>query len=190
VSRSNRAPVRSTVAAAICAVVLGGCSYNWTSVIPAGPSVIPHRDSAVVTIAIHSEHREMHHESASFWSPERYSVVREEVVVDRYEDLDVRTCKVSLRWRAPAGPEPDGSDVPRAERAMMGPLRFYVGDDRTSLVVANAATAQTWTAANGFAQIDEVIAVPAARRVVVISAGGSIAVYDVDANRVIACTTV
>jgi len=73
---------------------------------------------------------------------------------------------------------------------MMGPLRFYVGDDRTSLVVANAATAQTWTAANGFARIDEVIAVPAARRVVVVSAGGSIAVYDVDANRVIACTTV
>ena len=69
----------------------------------------------------------------------------------------------------------------------MGSVRFYADGNNGNLMATDTARAQTWTAATGFGQIASVTAVPAARRVVVIAAGGSISVYDVDANRVIAC---
>jgi hypothetical protein len=182
--RAERSP--AGVAAAICAVVFGGCSYNWTSVVPAAPAVIPRRRSAVVTIATQDLRMQMHH--TSWWH--RFpgdSLVGSNLVVTGYHDLDVRTCKASWRWGAPVGPEPDGSDLPVAERSMFGPVRFYASDDRSNLMATNAATAQTWTAASGFNQIAAVAAVPAARRVVVSAVVGGVFVYDVDAHRVVAC---
>ena len=91
-------------------------------------------------------------------------------------------------WRAPSGPEPDGSDVPLAERAMIGAVRFHADwSNATSLLATDTATGMTWTAAQGFAGINSVTAVPAARRVVVNAAVRTIYVYDVDAGRVILC---
>ena len=129
----------------------------------------------------------MHHEAASFWSPESVSMQEHEVVATGYHDLDVRTCTASWRRRAPVGPERDGSDIPLAERGMMGTVRFYAGDDKTSLMAVNTATGQKWTAATGFTQVYSVIAVPAARRILVTTPGELIYAYDVDANRVVSC---
>jgi hypothetical protein len=178
---------RSVVAAVMGTVAVVACSYNWTSVIPAGDSVIPQRGSPFVTIATNQQRMKMHHEAASFWSPENETITASEIVATGYHDLDVRTCKASARWGAPRGPEKDGSDVPVSERGMIGTRRFEAGDDRTKLLATDTTTGQTWTAASGLAQIWSVTAVPAARRVVVTTANHEILVYDVDQHRVIDC---
>lgn len=173
---------------AIGAVALAACSYNWYSVVPAPPAVIPHRGSAVVTIAVQNTRLKMHHHSASlFTDPGGEGIAGSETVVVAYHDLDVRTCKDSKAWRAPSGPEPDGGDIPLAQRGMMGPLRFHADGSNSDLMATDTATGVTWTAATGFGQIVSVTAVPAARRVVVAAVLRSIFVYDVDAKRVIAC---
>ena len=175
-------------AIAIGAVALAGCSYNWYSVVPTSPAVIPHRGSAVVTIAVQNTRLKMHHQPATlFGEPEREGIAGSETVVVGYHDLDVRTCKDTKAWRAPSGPEPDGSDIPLAERGMIGPVRFHAGGGNSDLMATDTATAVTWTAATGFGQIVSVTAVPAARRVVVAAVLRLIYVYDVDAKRVILC---
>jgi hypothetical protein len=185
--RYNR-PVRAhpSFAIAIGAAALTGCSYNWYSVVPASPAVIPHRGSAVVTIAVQNTRLKMHHQPATlFGEPEREGIAGSETVVVGYHNLDVRTCKDTKAWRAPSGPEPDGSDIPLAERGMIGPVRFHASNG--DLMATDTATAVTWTAARGFGQIVSVTAVPAARRVVVAAVLRLIYVYDLDAKRVILC---
>ena len=130
----------------------------------------------------------MHHQPATlFGEPEREGIAGWERVVVGYHDLDVRTCKDSKAWRAPSGPEPDGSDIALAERGMIGPVRFHAGGGNGNLMATDTATAVTWTAATGFGQIVSVTAVQAARRVVVAAVLRLIYVYDVDAKRVILC---
>jgi hypothetical protein len=62
------------------------------------------------------------------------------------------------------------------------------GDEaNTNLLATDTRTGQTWTAAAGFGQILSVTAVPAARRVLVVTTTSRILVYELDANRVVAC---
>ncbi len=157
--------------AALFAVTVAGCSYDQYAVIPAlSPLVLPKRGSVLVTILTSDQRLTIHHKPESFWSPANDSVVHSERVNKSYRDLDVRTCKSSSRWFAPSGSEPDGSDVPMAERAMIGPVRFYTSVTMTDLMAANAGTGHTWTAVTGSVPIASVTAVPAARRVVLLTA--------------------
>lgn len=169
------------------ALAVAGCwSYTWYNVVALSPSVIPRRGSPVVTIESSKIRTKLLHKSETFWSPGGESVLWAETVHDSYRDLDVRTCRASLRWSAPSGPEPGGSDVPLAEREMIGPVRFAAGANQTTLVATNTATGQTWVAATGFGHVESVTAVPVARRVVTVSEGW-IFVYDLDLNRVTTC---
>jgi hypothetical protein len=183
--RSTRSPRRGRAAAALVAAV-AGCSYSWTSVIPAGPRVVPRRGSPVVTFETCEQRFSMRHEPSSFWSPGGEHMEDAKIVPTSHHDLDVRTCKMSWRWSAPSGPEPDGSDVPLAERGTMGPLRFSLDDSKTKLI-ATDPTGEHWVAAKGFGNIVSVTTVPAARRVVMLTDSGAIFVYDADAHRVQAC---
>jgi hypothetical protein len=146
------------------------------------PRIIARRGSPIVTVWRSSKRFIIHHEPASFWFNGGDSMVRVEEVGSTYRDLDVRTCQASLKWsRGPA------DDTPAAEEGMIGPVRFSADAARTNLVALDTATGRTWTAASGFGGILSVTAVPAARRIVVVTGAATILVYDVDANRVVSC---
>jgi hypothetical protein len=149
--------------------------------------VIPHRGSAVVTIATRNIRATVHYESGWSANPKGDSLVDAKPVVTGYRDLDVRTCKTSSRLRAPSGPGPDGSDVRAEEQDRIGPVRFHPAEDATILMATNTVTGQTWRAATGATRIASVTAVPAARRVVLITVDNGLHVYDVDTKRVDQC---
>ena len=178
-------------------VGVAGCafgSYNyvqdWWDTLP---TVFARRGSAVVTLATFKTRITLHHQETSFWSNGGESMRNMETVGSSCYDLDVRTCKVAARWRCPAkgkgvvAPGEEGEEGERGEREMIGSVRFSTDDGKTNLRAVNAATGQSWTAATGFGQILSVTAVPAARRVAVVTMAGAVLVYDVDANRVVAC---
>ena len=157
------------------------------------PTALPHRGSPVVTIMNGKSRTVLHHEPSGFWSSGGESMESMEVLEPAYQDLDVRTCKMGRtrhygRSAGAFGEAREASDVPFAERAMIGPVRFNAGGGlgSPSLTATNTVSGQTWTAAVSVGPILSVTAVPVARRVVMVTET-RLLVYDVDANRVVAC---
>jgi hypothetical protein len=178
---------RRWIAAAVAAGVVSGCAYNYSGSETGEslPAVVPHRDSMLVTVSTSRQRMLMHHEGSSFWYSGGESIVGMEKVGESCHDLDVRTCKTA--WRLRCGPAME-SDVSIAERAMIGSVRYAPDQANMNLQATDTRTGQTWTAATGFGQILSVTAVPAARRVVVVTTTSRILVYELDAKRVVACS--
>jgi hypothetical protein len=175
--------------AAAAVLVTTACAHDevWNTWM--GPHVVPHRGSAVVTIRDSKVRTVLHHDPfAEWWSSSNAPTQDMDIVESWSRDLDPRTCKWSEKQSRATALPPDPTMVPDAERAMIGPMRYDVDASRTSLIVLNTATGKTGTGLSSLGEINPIAAVPAVRRVVVVTSKGPVIVYDIDTHQGAKCT--
>ncbi|HXI99492.1 MAG TPA: hypothetical protein VNG73_11165 [Gemmatimonadaceae bacterium] len=141
--------------------------------------------SSVVQVFEYKLHEVIRYDPATWWNEpivHRESWQRLNV---SSRELDVRNCVAGPWHHYDKDPTPGQLyTTTLSTEATMGSLRFII--DLTDLRVHDSATGRWWSAAS-FSSIYSITAVPAARRILVVTNERKLMAYDVDSGRTFPC---